>query len=246
MDRIFKGVWIPCEIWLDKNLDVMEKTILVEIDSVGGLQNCLANKQHFVDFLQITKENLSVIIDGLIQKGYLGDYKRNLSLKQAECNTIYQNEICDRLKGTEGVTKEEFASETIEKEANQELDVVVESLIALGLDADNAIRILDIYGLPEVKERLYALTRKTGIKNAAGWLIAALKHKYTQTPLVPKNNQTVDTGRTRIEPLSQAGKAYSNQLLEEIQTHEINEYSPFAKYYDRLKERTEKNNGQAE
>jgi hypothetical protein len=36
MEREFKGVWIPAEIWLDKNLTLVEKALLAEIDSFTG------------------------------------------------------------------------------------------------------------------------------------------------------------------------------------------------------------------
>ena len=36
MNRDFKGVWIPKEVWLDDKLSWMEKLFLVEIDSLDG------------------------------------------------------------------------------------------------------------------------------------------------------------------------------------------------------------------
>ena len=36
MERNFKGVWIPAEIWLDKDLTLVEKALLAEIDSFTG------------------------------------------------------------------------------------------------------------------------------------------------------------------------------------------------------------------
>ena len=36
MERNFKGVWIPAEIWLDKELTLVEKAMLAEIDSFTG------------------------------------------------------------------------------------------------------------------------------------------------------------------------------------------------------------------
>jgi hypothetical protein len=36
MERQFKGVWIPAEIWLDKRLTICEKAFLAEIDSFAG------------------------------------------------------------------------------------------------------------------------------------------------------------------------------------------------------------------
>lgn len=36
MERTFKGVWIPAEIWLDKRLTICEKAFLAEVDSFTG------------------------------------------------------------------------------------------------------------------------------------------------------------------------------------------------------------------
>ena len=36
MERNFKGVWIPAEIWLDRGLTLVEKAMLAEIDSFTG------------------------------------------------------------------------------------------------------------------------------------------------------------------------------------------------------------------
>ena len=36
MEREFKGVWIPAEVWLDKRLTLVEKALYAEIDSFSG------------------------------------------------------------------------------------------------------------------------------------------------------------------------------------------------------------------
>ena len=36
MERTFKGVWIAAEIWLDKDLTLVEKALLAEIDKLHG------------------------------------------------------------------------------------------------------------------------------------------------------------------------------------------------------------------
>ena len=38
IERDFKGIWIPKEIWLDSNLTWSEKMLLVEIDSLATLE----------------------------------------------------------------------------------------------------------------------------------------------------------------------------------------------------------------
>ena len=36
MEREFKGVWIPKEVWLNNELSLVEKALLAEIDSFSG------------------------------------------------------------------------------------------------------------------------------------------------------------------------------------------------------------------
>jgi uncharacterized phage protein (TIGR02220 family) len=79
-ERAFKGVWIPAEIWLDKNLSVTEKCIYAEISSFcNTYQSCYASNKHFANFAQISENRASHIISGLIDKGYI---KRTLVYKE--------------------------------------------------------------------------------------------------------------------------------------------------------------------
>jgi len=71
MDRDFKGVWIPKEIWLDETLTIMEKMLLVEIDSLCGEKGCWATNQHLAKFLGISKDRVSKLISGLVKRNYL-------------------------------------------------------------------------------------------------------------------------------------------------------------------------------
>lgn len=72
MDRDFKGVWIPKEIWLDNQLSLQEKMLLVEIDSLSKTeQGCYASNEHFADFLQLSKERARKVIASLVNKGYV-------------------------------------------------------------------------------------------------------------------------------------------------------------------------------
>ena len=36
MDRQFKGIWIPADVWLNKDLTLIDKVILAEVDSFTG------------------------------------------------------------------------------------------------------------------------------------------------------------------------------------------------------------------
>jgi len=71
MERAFKGIWIPKEIWLDDNLNWVEKVLLVEIDSLDNENGCFASNAYFADFFGLSKRRVSESISGLNNKGYI-------------------------------------------------------------------------------------------------------------------------------------------------------------------------------
>ena len=71
MNRNFKGVWIPKDIWLDENLTWMEKLLLVEIDSLDAEKGCFASNDYFAKFFQLSKSRISDLIGQLVSKGYI-------------------------------------------------------------------------------------------------------------------------------------------------------------------------------
>lgn len=71
-DREFKGVWIPREIWLAKDLSMMEKCLLVEIDSLSRQQyGCIATNKRFAEFLGKSVDSIKLYMRSLIDKGYV-------------------------------------------------------------------------------------------------------------------------------------------------------------------------------
>lgn len=68
MNRDFKGIWIPKEIWLNKDLTVMEKLFLVEIDSLDNAEGCFASNKHFAAHFGISKGRCTQIIKSLERK----------------------------------------------------------------------------------------------------------------------------------------------------------------------------------
>ena len=70
--RQFKGIWIPKEIWLNKDLTFQEKIILVEIDSYDdGQVGCFATNKHFVNNFGINSSRISQVIQSLQRKNYI-------------------------------------------------------------------------------------------------------------------------------------------------------------------------------
>lgn len=72
MNRDFKGVWIPKEIWLDTRLNALDKIILTEIDSLDkGESGCYASNEYISQFCQCSISKVSSSIQKLIQFKYL-------------------------------------------------------------------------------------------------------------------------------------------------------------------------------
>ena len=69
--RDFKGIWIPKEVWMNKDLKINEKIFLVEIDSLDNENGCWASNKYFADFFGITKGRCSQIISSLQGKGLI-------------------------------------------------------------------------------------------------------------------------------------------------------------------------------
>lgn len=71
LHRDFKGIWIPKEIWLSKDLTIMEKLFLVEIESLDNENGCFASNAHFAEMFEISKGRCTQIIKSLESKGYV-------------------------------------------------------------------------------------------------------------------------------------------------------------------------------
>lgn len=91
LERDFKGVWIPKEIWLDKNLSWIEKAFLAEISSLSKQCECYASNEYFAGFFNLSKGRVSKIISALEKRGYIRVnivYKKG-SKKQIESRKIF-------------------------------------------------------------------------------------------------------------------------------------------------------------
>lgn len=65
MERNFKGIWIPKEIWENQSLSILEKVFLVEIDSLDNKDGCYASNKYFAEFFKISRSRCTQIIKSL-------------------------------------------------------------------------------------------------------------------------------------------------------------------------------------
>ncbi len=71
MNRDFKGVWIPKEIYLNKGLNWTDKILLIEITSLDGEKGCFASNAHFAEFLGVKETAISKSISKLKKLGFI-------------------------------------------------------------------------------------------------------------------------------------------------------------------------------
>ena len=92
MERKFKGIWIPAEIWLDTNLTAIEKLILAEIDSLSCNENgCIATNLYLANFAQLSVRTLAGILAKFNDLGYIsiensGNKMRIIKINRAKFN----------------------------------------------------------------------------------------------------------------------------------------------------------------
>lgn len=70
-ERDFKGIWIPREIWLEERLSMLEKVILMEIDSLDNGEGCWAGNDYLSEFCQCSERKVSEAVSKLVDMGYL-------------------------------------------------------------------------------------------------------------------------------------------------------------------------------
>ena len=67
----FKGIWIPYEVLVDKNLNDKEKTIFSMILSLSKENDCIMSNSYIRKLLNICNVQASRIINSLKKKGYI-------------------------------------------------------------------------------------------------------------------------------------------------------------------------------
>lgn len=105
MERNFKGIWIPKEVYLNKELSWIEKILFVEIDSLDGEEGCYASNEYFAEHLQVSKGRISKMINKLVKMKYITSeliYKKGT--KQIE-KRVLKNNLTYSQKRLEGIVE---------------------------------------------------------------------------------------------------------------------------------------------
>jgi len=67
----FTGVWIPKNIWLDRQLGVMERFFYAEVTQLAGSRGCYASNAHFMKIFGIGSSRVSQLVKSLTDKNYI-------------------------------------------------------------------------------------------------------------------------------------------------------------------------------
>lgn len=119
--RDFKGVWIPREVWLDTRLNMLEKGILTEIDSLDmSEKGCYASNKHIAEFCQCSETKVSTAVSKLIDLGYI--YVQSFDGRQRVLKSRlsnferqeYKNSKADLQKNKVSNTKKNTSNNTFE------------------------------------------------------------------------------------------------------------------------------------
>jgi hypothetical protein len=126
-NRDFKGVWIPKEIWLNTDLSIIEKVLLVEIDSLDNSdRGCFASNEYLASFVQLSEGRVANIIVDLKKRGFIIQLffdGRNRGLRtQISESSFNENVKADLTKTTKQPTRKREHNNTENKTNNNTTD----------------------------------------------------------------------------------------------------------------------------
>ena len=135
-NRDFKGVWIPKEIWLNTDLSIIEKVLLVEIDSLDNSdRGCFASNEYLAKFVQLSESRVAHIISDLKKREYIVVVftdGRNRGLKlHPQQSRFAKNSKAESLKTTKQSSHKQQHSNTVNNTVNNTTDIGCESPISL-------------------------------------------------------------------------------------------------------------------
>ena len=130
-NRDFKGVWIPKEVWLNKDLSIIEKCLLVEIDSLdNGEKGCFASNEYLATFFNLSESRMANIISDLKKRGFINQIYfdgrlRGLRIVKSEV-WFTENNKADSAKTVKQNTRKREYNNTMNKTINN-TDYIIEN-----------------------------------------------------------------------------------------------------------------------
>lgn len=189
MERDFKGVWIPKEIWLDDRLTALEKVILAEIDSLDtdGFGGCIASNEYLAEFCQCSANKVALAVSKLKELGYIelvsfdGRLRKLRSrLKENQRQTLKKSKA--DIEKEKAINKEDNIKD--KKDNNRFVPPTVDEIERFCKDRGNGVdarRVFDYYSSANWKDG-----RGNPVKNWKQKIIAVWEKDTERKPIVGK------------------------------------------------------------
>lgn len=202
IERDFKGIWIPKEIWLDSNLTWSEKMLLVEIDSLATLEKgCFATNEYLSDFFNLSKDRISKLISSLKSKGYIEVkliYKKDtkqilkreittIGYRQKQLEGIVNNAERGIVENNEDINTDIINTEDYIREKEEGQDDTPKETENIGMYFQEIKMLLSGYNINFEKiarmgkpiERIKAVIKfAKENKKGEGWIVGAIRDDY--------------------------------------------------------------------
>jgi DNA-binding transcriptional MocR family regulator len=156
MERQFKGVWIAAEIWLDKDLTLVEKALLAEIDSfTGNGRSFMKSNDTIQSEYGISRNTIGRSLRKLAERGFVEvTFNGRVRCVTTRAGSIpkmgrqsTQNGEAASPNDTSTNTRERTTKNT-SKEIGarpKDLEVVLEAFREVGAGEDDAMAFFDYY-----------------------------------------------------------------------------------------------------
>lgn len=96
MERIVKGIWIPIEIWMDKDLSWNEKILLMEIDSFTAKdRECYISNEYIAELLGVSVSWASKCLSHLLDLGLVRVVKFDGRKRYVESTIQFKADLND-------------------------------------------------------------------------------------------------------------------------------------------------------
>lgn len=97
MQRDFKGVWIPREIWLNKELTALDKFIYTEVDSLDMGDGCYASNKYLAEFCGCSERKVSDAVTKLKNLGLItvDDFDGRHRIIRVAKSSMQSSKICE-------------------------------------------------------------------------------------------------------------------------------------------------------
>jgi hypothetical protein len=130
--RQFKGVWIPAELWLDKNLTWTEKCLIAEIESLSTKDKpCFATNEYLGKMFNVSERTIHNMLTELRKKGWIknvvvDECKRGLIVVFPACTDSVQRGCMEKVQG--GCTQTDSAEQSPIISRDTRIDTTIEGL----------------------------------------------------------------------------------------------------------------------